>query len=120
MNDLDDKLKQIFEDCTESNTIGYQDDSGDEIERDYLDIPRAIEQIKQAFKDVGYILLQEKSPARNGKIIPLMTGLEWYNKFKKELEDITDQPHFPELLSHHAIDSIGIALNAAKKAADIE
>lgn len=54
---------------------------------------RKAKQIKQAFKDAGWVGPVEfhatgfsaKSPKRRSSVEFLMTGQEWYDKFEKEL-----------------------------------
>lgn len=105
MTILDSKLKEICE------TFPYPD--------------QAVETIKQAFIDDGWIrpadYIPENAELRsmhyefvennNDRIIPIMTGQEWYDRFEKEISAFTakhDQPMKQE------------ALDAAKLAAGIK
>lgn len=104
----------------------------DEVRRD--EFPEWRRQIKQAFKDEGWIAPEDFAPDDSTEIAeygdvqprplnradffkfstdyrPLMTGQEWYDRFEKEMTAYTashDQPMKEE------------ALKAAKKAAGLE
>lgn len=72
MSDLDERLKDIFDNCF-GITI-----SGEFIGR----VKEATKDIKQAFKDDGWVKHTPLQQRVHGDIEKLMTGQEWFEKFK--------------------------------------
>lgn len=80
MEDLDKKLGGIVK-LIESSLIGNDPVSYEIVQ------PMAVREIKQAFIDAGWkdsaFLADHRLTGRSGE----MTGQEWYDRYKKELEN---------------------------------
>jgi len=125
--DIDNKLREILRNGAFGHYI--EDDKGDFCPLDwsgssdgYFDT--YIARIKQAFADEGWSdtnLYTKDKLARFLKSENMMTGQEWYNRFKKELQELySDDPFFP--LPDDSIDELtfGESLDAARKAGGIQ
>lgn len=124
MSSLDDKLKDILSDL-EKVSSGL-------IQVPWNQHDRALQQIKQAFKDAGYVqmagkpvdgVLQTDDTYQSGQytisvtgdkpyVGKLLTGAEWYNRFTKELA--------PYEYTHTHKVRIGGVLEAAKRASGLD
>lgn len=109
---IDDKLKSLLED-DESGIKHCCGQTGcDDIEAD-------ITQIKQAFTDEGYKYVTRAETELLDRAIngDLMTGQEWYDRFKGELMGISVlwTEEIPKQLNPYALK----VLEAAKKASGI-
>jgi len=82
MNDLDQKLREIWDESV-IKAIDNRPGFSAQI------VPKAIAQIKQAFQDAGY---SKVKTIWHHPDVPVMTGPEWYERFRKELESSTGEP----------------------------
>lgn len=99
MSKLDDKIKDIVSD--QENYTSYPDSFNN----------RGTEQIKQAFTDEGYVYHAQSDSFKTTTLrMGLMSGQEWYDRFKKELNKRLPQ-RVPEYFD---------ALESAKKATGLE
>lgn len=126
MSDLDERLKDIFDNCF-GVTI-----SGEFVGR----VEEATKDIKRAFKDDGWIklplirgvkiesemdilrLLEQENRFMREKSINSMTGKEWYDRFMKSLPPQGDDRYV--LTDNNSKIDIFEVNMAAKKAAGIE
>jgi hypothetical protein len=137
MSELDEKLKEIAQELYQN---GGADAVMEEIHANH--VAEAISQIKQAFKEAGWkqvgivgnviekVADRHEYVGANGRPnIPIMTGQEWYDRFKKELESV-ELPSMPSVLNAYgdeldkgrwrATTTAVEIMKAAKKAAGLE
>ena len=80
-NDLDEKLHDLLYD--EASSYYFEGSSPEWFEKE---CPELIEKFKQAFKDSGYSKPPLAGIKAQMEIGGMMTGQEWYNRFKTEFE----------------------------------
>lgn len=109
MSNLDDKLREILTGCVNR----AYDDMDSKSWHDPYSEP--IAQIKQAFTDEGYkqYTIHTKITTLNGVVTTqhgqaIMTGQEWYDRFKKELTNIKPPDEY-----------VGDVVAAAKRASGV-
>lgn len=101
-SDLDKKIRTVLE------------NAGVTYRKDMIAKDAAVDQIKQAFKDAGYLTPQERATwhdehFKQGHV----TAQEWYDRFEKELEEWFQEEYNYGHLKENILD-------VAKKAAGTE
>lgn len=112
---LDQKLRDILRPFVPRTAVELHNDTIVEFaERSKKAHLEAIEQIKQAFQDAGY---SKVKTIWHHPDVPVMTGPEWYERFKEELTRTKVRPNIVGHVAHTNIQDT--VLEAAKRASGL-
>lgn len=111
MSDLDDKLKKILKSHVKRKAFSPKERIRFNIDIG-IDEDTAVDQIKQAFADEGWV--EERLNNEPRHTVKVMTGKEWLDRFEKELggENL-------KAIAEHDVGLEREMLEAAKKASGV-